>query len=299
MKYKIILLVLSLVSIFWGCGLTGKVALDPVSQDFYETARLIFTSIERDIFLHLPDQESREDFIKDFWSKRDPDPTTEENEFKEEFFQRIDYANRRFREGIPGWKTDRGRIYIYLGPPERIDQRPYINDPSIKGIIWWGYYRFQLGIQFVDRTGDGSYKFSQQQSLSGGLLDAIERAKFGQIFAGKEFEKMFSDFHISYASDSGEIFASIPTKSLEFKAENGKLKADFEFEFFIYERKGPKKDSFIINKYFETSEKEIMELEEITFTFPYELDPGEYYFDVVVSIKPDISKIRKLFKIKN
>ena len=232
MKYKIILLVLSFVAIFWRCGLTGKVELDQVSQDFYETARLIFTSHERDIFLHLPDQESREEFIKDFWAKRDPEPGTDENEFKEEFFRRIDYCNRRFREGIPGWKTARGRIYIYLGPPDRIDQRPYINDPSIKGIIWWGYYRFQLGIQFVDRTGDNSYEFAQQQGLSGGLLEAIERAKFGQIFAGKEFEKMFSNFHISYSTDPGEIFASIPTGSLEFKAENSKLSADFETRLF-------------------------------------------------------------------
>ena len=83
------LLVLGMIS----CGLSREIELDPVSLDFYETAQLIMTKQEKEIFKHLPDQESREEFISDFWAKRDPDPATEENEFKEEFFRRIEYAN--------------------------------------------------------------------------------------------------------------------------------------------------------------------------------------------------------------
>ena len=148
------------------CGPGGRVALDPVSKDFYEYARLIMTKPEKDIFLLLPDRESRTEFIEDFWAKRDPNPDTDVNEFKEEFYSRIEYVNKRFIEGIPGWKTDRGRIYIYLGPPDKIDQRPYINDPNVKGLIWWGYYRYRLGIEFVDKTGDGRYSLGRQSGLA-------------------------------------------------------------------------------------------------------------------------------------
>ena len=72
------------------CSSLPKTALDPVSRDFYETARLVMTGEEDDIFQHLPDAESRREFISDFWAKRDPNPETESNEFKEEFERRIE-----------------------------------------------------------------------------------------------------------------------------------------------------------------------------------------------------------------
>ena len=114
-----ILFFLTILALSLGCcGTRERVTLDPESKNFYDYTRLIMTKQEKEIFLLLPDKESRMEFIQDFWDKRDPDPQTEENEFQEEFYQRIEYVNKRFREGIPGWKTDRGRIYIYLGPPD-------------------------------------------------------------------------------------------------------------------------------------------------------------------------------------
>lgn len=281
------------------CGMTGRVALDPASKEFYEYARLIMTKPEKDIFLLLPDKESRKEFIQDFWDKRDPDPQTEENEFEVEFYQRIQYANKRFIEGIPGWKTDRGRIYIYLGPPDKIDQRPYINNPNVKGLIWWGYYRYRLGIEFVDRTGDGRYSLSQQSGAAGGLLGVIEKAKFGQIYdEGGDIGTVFSKFSLYYDRTEGEIVVAIPVESLSFVSSENKLKAEFDFEFFIYERKGTEKKRFERQKTYETTEEEVLELDEIILTFPYDLGPGDYYFDVVAIIKPKIGKVRKIFKIK-
>ena len=298
-KYIFPPLIITSVLALGSCDLKGRVNFDPVSKEFYETARLIMTNQEKDIFNYLPDQESREEFIEDFWSKRDPNPDTEENEFKEEFFRRIDYANRRFREGIPGWKTDRGRIYIYLGPPDKIEQRPYINDPSIKGLIWWAYYRYRLGIEFIDRTGEGRYLLSRQTGAAGGLLEVIERAKFGQIYGSEgDFDKIFSDFDVRYSNKTQEIFVLLPVESFSFKAEDRLLKADFEFEFFIYERKGPKKDRFRSEKSFEMAEEELVDLEKISFAFPYDLKSGEYYFDVMVFVKAEGQKVRKIFKIK-
>jgi len=247
----------------------------------------------------LPDKESREEFIEDFWTKRDPDPYTDENEFKEEFFQRIEYANKRFIEGIPGWKTDRGRIYLYLGAPDKIDQRPFLNRPDVKGLIWWGYYRYRLGIEFVDKTGDGRYSLSRQVGAAGGLMDVIEKAKFGRIFDDREdIGKVFAEFDVHYNAETKEIVVSIPVESLSFMAEANKLKADFTFEFYIYSKTKPEKDQFTRQKSFETTEEEALELEKIVLTFPYDLTPGDYYFDVLVIVEPKIGKVRKIFKIK-
>jgi GWxTD domain-containing protein len=298
-KFLFLLLCVLLTLGLFSCGFSRKVALDPRSQDFYEKARLVMTGQEKNIFNHLPDRESREEFIKEFWAKRDPDPGTEENEFKQEFLQRIEYANSYFREGIPGWKTDRGRIYIYLGPPDRIEQRPYINDPSIKGLIWWGYYEYRLGLEFVDRVGDGSYTLNQQISPYGNLLQVIERAKFGQILGGETgFKNRFVDFKVSFNREKREILVSIPVADLTFTEEDKLLKASFEFEFYIYQKKDAKKYKFQDVKYFEKPEDEILQLKEITFTFPYELKPGNYYFDVIIIVKPDGGKARKIFEIK-
>ena len=281
------------------CGPKGRVAMDPTSKDFYEYARLIMTKPEKHIFLMLPDKESRKEFIEDFWAKRDPDTFTEENEFKEEFYQRIKFANKRFIEGIPGWKTDRGRIYIYLGTPDKIDQRPFINSPNVKGLIWWGYYRYRLGIEFVDKTGDGRYSLSQQVGAAGGLLDVIEKAKFGRIYNDRgDIGKVFSKFKVDYDREAREIVIVIPIESLSFESAENKLKADFEFEFFIYARKETEHTSFKRQKTYETTEEKVLELNEIILTFPYDLKPGEYYFDVVAIVKPKIGKVRKIFKIK-
>ena len=72
----------------------------------------IITGAEKKAFLALQTDEERENFIENFWRRRDPDPDTEENEFREQYYERIAYANEHYTSGIPGWKTDRGRIYI-------------------------------------------------------------------------------------------------------------------------------------------------------------------------------------------
>ena len=86
----------------------------------------IITDAERTAFRNLQSEAERQKFIEQFWERRDPIPGTIENEFKEEHYRRIGYANARFgsRTGIPGWKTDRGRIYIKYGPSDAIDSHP-------------------------------------------------------------------------------------------------------------------------------------------------------------------------------
>lgn len=299
MKYNInyLVMVFSCLGLI-GCGQGPEVSLDPESQDFYQTSRLIMTKMERDIFNHLPDKESREEFIQEFWSKRDPDPSTEENEFKEEFNRRIEYANTHFIEGIPGWKTDRGRIYIYLGPPDVVREFPMLNSPRIKGLLYWGYYALRFGVEFADRRGDGTYRINEYRGDVGGLNWAIEQAQFGQIFSQDASEKKFSDFKLHYDKASQEIVVTIPIDFFLFEEEGKMLKANLTFEFFVYAKNRQKKDRFQQARAFEMTEEELLQLEEVAFRFPYVLSAGKYYLDVIIRTDPDVGRMRKIFDIK-
>jgi GWxTD domain-containing protein len=84
----------------------------------------IITDEERKAFKKLENDDERERFIEEFWRRRDPDPDTDENEFKEEYYERIAYANEHFASGIPGWKTDRGRMWIMYGKPDSRETHP-------------------------------------------------------------------------------------------------------------------------------------------------------------------------------
>src|SRR3982751_5357719 len=84
----------------------------------------VITDEERRAFKKLQTDDERERFIEEFWRRRDPDPDTDENEFKEEYYERIAYANEHFASGIPGWKSDRGRIWIMYGKPDERETHP-------------------------------------------------------------------------------------------------------------------------------------------------------------------------------
>ncbi len=91
----------------------------PYKKWLDEDVVYIITDEERAAFRQLSNDEERDNFIEAFWQRRDPTPDTEENEYKEEHYQRIAYANEHFAAGVPGWRTDRGRIYIVFGKPHR------------------------------------------------------------------------------------------------------------------------------------------------------------------------------------
>jgi GWxTD domain-containing protein len=140
----------------------------------------IITPEERSSFLHLSTNEEREQFIEAFWARRNPDPDSPENTFKEEHYRRIAYANEHYASGIPGWKTDRGRIYIMWGPPDETDSHPsggtYERPPEEGGGETSTYpfedwrYRYLEGIgenviiEFVDPTMTGEYHLTMDPS---------------------------------------------------------------------------------------------------------------------------------------
>ncbi len=89
-----------------------------------QDVRWIITDDERKAFMQLSNNEERDQFIEAFWQRRNPNPDSEDNEFKDEHYRRIEYANEHFPAGKPGWMTDRGRIYIVYGPADEIDSHP-------------------------------------------------------------------------------------------------------------------------------------------------------------------------------
>jgi GWxTD domain-containing protein len=146
----------------------------------------IISAEERSAFLHLATNEEREQFIEQFWQRRNPDPDSADNTFKEEHYRRIAYANEHFSSGIPGWKADRGRIYIMWGAPDEIDSHPSggsYDRPSSEGggetstfpFEDWRY-RYLEGIgenvelEFVDPTMSGEYKLTTDPSEKDALL---------------------------------------------------------------------------------------------------------------------------------
>jgi GWxTD domain-containing protein len=294
------ILFVSLLLVLISCSSINKrPKLDLESEAFWEKVRLIMTGEERKIFNHLPDKESREEFIQDFWKKRDPTPDTEENEFKQEFYERIEYANERFKEGIPGWKTDRGRIYIYFGFPDRIEHQPMLNSDEIKGYLLWVYYRYNFAVEFIDRRGDNTYELNPYSGIYGSLFQAMEMAKFGIDYSNDEIGSKYIDFKLRFDRSTEQVNISIPVKGLAFVEEDGLLKAEFEFQFYVYaDKKGAQKQTFIETRQFETKEEELVDMEEINFTFTFDLNKGKYFLDVLIIGRPDIGRTRKIFSIR-
>ncbi|HWN11371.1 MAG TPA: GWxTD domain-containing protein [Pyrinomonadaceae bacterium] len=146
----------------------------------------IISDEEKKAFKKLATDDEREQFIGEFWRRRDPDPDTDENEFKEEYYERIAYANEHFASGIPGWKSDRGRIWIMYGKPDERETHPMggsYERPSYHGggntttypfEVW--FYRYLAGvgsgieIEFVDPTGSGEYRIARNPDEKDAML---------------------------------------------------------------------------------------------------------------------------------
>ncbi|HEV7675930.1 MAG TPA: GWxTD domain-containing protein [Candidatus Angelobacter sp.] len=151
-----------------------------------EDVRWIITDEELSAFKKLANNAERDVFIEGFWQRRDPTPDTAENEYKEEHYRRIAYANEHYAAGMPGWRTDRGRIYIMYGPPTSTDSHP-MGGPYQRSAeegggqtstfpfeVWRYRYLEGIGqeieIEFVDDCGCGAYQMTLDRSKKDALL---------------------------------------------------------------------------------------------------------------------------------
>jgi GWxTD domain-containing protein len=158
----------------------------PYKKWLNEDVVYIITDEEKKSFKSLQTDDEREQFIESFWLRRDPTPDTEENEYREEHYRRIAYANEHYASGIPGWKTDRGRIYITYGPPDEVEShpsggtydRPYEEGGGTTSTYPFEKWRYRyiegLGnniiLEFVDTTMSGEYHFTTDPSEKDALM---------------------------------------------------------------------------------------------------------------------------------
>ncbi len=276
------------------------------------------TDEEIELYKQLPDEQSREEFIEEFWRIRDPNPGTEENEYKIEFEERIEYANKWFGIGDPlkgreayeghdryrGWDTDRGRIYIILGPPdglyfdgERILGGRYLARPEARGAEQWYYHQYNIIVIFTGLPG-GRWTINWTSELS----SCIELAKLNIVDPGFS-EDIDRRLKFDAAFKENQIHISIPTTRVSFKESGDKLYSEFRIIMNVY-LDHKKIDSIEETKSLAKTEEELFRTEEVTFEIPYEPKiKGEYLFDIIIENLTAmlISKYRRTiqYKLKN
>ncbi len=271
---------------------------------FFETARFIMTREEEDIYKHLEGEKDKDQFIAEFWEKRDPDPSTEENESRDEFEKRINYAIKWFQETSKGygWDTERGRLLLQLGFPDR---REFGDAPitSTGGQLLtskripmerWYYYSYQLVLTFLDTTDSGHLTLSP---IPGNLLTALNLYKFSlDLREGYNVTKRAFTFKALYNKNELEI--RLPVKKISFEEIAGTMNAEFHATVYVY-RNNKRIDVLKMEKKCSWQKEELLKLKEITFTLPYPLtQKGKYYFDVVVEEIGSSFKFRDFVKHK-
>jgi GWxTD domain-containing protein len=279
-----VLAAVALLLLLAGCAAGGRrPAQDPYYETFYEKARLIMTPEEEQIYKHLPDDRAKEEFIEEFWRKRDPVAETEENENKVEFERRIAYANRWFKENRAsgrGWDTQRGRILIQLGEPDNRILNEMTNSASIKGYERWLYYDHQLELIFVDSSGFGEYRL---QNWPPELLTAIDNAKFALSAGGRDGAGKGLLFTCRYRD--GQVVVAIPLKRVRFSEENGTIRADYRGTISAY-RDYVKVAVQPFSKQLAFAKDDLPTARELSFAVPFPLQArGKYYIEVILEDK--------------
>ncbi|MBC7348927.1 MAG: GWxTD domain-containing protein [Candidatus Aminicenantes bacterium] len=214
--------------------------LSPEEKEFLSTVRYTITPEERKIFLQLPPAE-RKNFMEEFWKRRDPVPETAVNEFKEEYFIRINQANKLFGEGgKQGWLSDRGRIWITLGPPDHRESYP--RGQSFYGFpveIWhYGFYQ----IYFIDRFWNGNYQLdpaSAQQIAEITQTQVSWNQPGGRMFEGSRA----MDFEVRMdrtGEGMARIVVSLPYNQIWLKAQQDRLETVIEVKIEIEDSSGKK-----------------------------------------------------------
>jgi GWxTD domain-containing protein len=266
--------------------------LDPASKQFLSEVRYIITRQERNMFLGLPAAE-REGFIEEFWKKRDPDPYTEENEFKEQYYNRIEEADKLFREGTtPGWLQDRGRVHILLGPPERRDLFPAGSAVyEFPTEIWYyGYFP----IVFVDRTESGDYRLEPISARNITLVTKAQQEHKPKLLR----EDVTFDFSLRIRKSPDGlalIQVEVPYKNIWLAQKENQLQTTLELAAEVVDRSGKKvwdhKQEYPIS--FE--EQKLAELtgQNYVVALQVRLEPGEYGLTVNLINKIDNSRMVK------
>lgn len=289
------------LAVLSACSTGPSLALDPRKDPFYDMTRHIMTAEEEEIYRHLPDLASRKEFAREFWERRDPDPTTEENEALVEFQNRIDFANRTFNEHrgqSRGWDSLRGRILLQLGYP---DERNW-GTAGLPGdqlevrhsqYETWLYYRHQLRLVFVDRKGFGTYEF--YGTIPAALGSALQESKLNLSKPGQTVKNPLK-FSVRYADE--KLIATIPTKVTAFDEDGDRVKGRYTFNITFY-KDYRKVTQFTQQMTFSDISANVVSLRELTFTLPLPLsNEGNYLADIILKDEQTGQRSRNFCKIR-
>lgn len=217
--------------------------LEPAYADFVSKVRYIITEKEKRIFLELPGEEKGA-WIEEFWMRRDPTPDTEENEFKMEYFNRIEQASELFKtEPRPGWMTDRGRIYILFGAPMDRITYPMGGDPYSRCREIWYYGNFP--VVFVDEMCTGQYELVSYDLTSLREFNLLYMHELSQ--AESRSQQTIVDerkiFNFNWRVDKkivaedrleGKIRFTIPYAEIWFSDKENRLVTNFELHILLH-----------------------------------------------------------------
>ncbi len=275
------------------CSLLQKTPpLDPNSEEFLSKVRYIITTEERKAFRLLPVEE-REAFMENFWKVRDPDPLTEVNEFKQEYFARIDMANKLFTSsGTAGWLQDRGRAYIVIGPPnDRLTIHPY-------GAQWverWLYKNFYL--DFIPGDIMGVPKLDTRSIRNLSKFNEAQRKRTPRKVT--ETKKDPFDYELQIFKENENklnIFIKIPFADIWMNKKEDRLEAMLKVYYSI-QKEGIK--SLILEKTkdhpISIKQNEMADYKEkyCLIKIPMELEKGQYVMTIQVENIAGEGKVEK------
>jgi len=272
--------------------------LDPKSRDFISKVRYTITSEERRAFLALV-PEAREAFVEDFWKRRDPSPATSENEYKTDYFNRIERANHLFSGGAaPGWLQDRGRIYITLGPPDNRETYPRgITFYGLPTEIWW--YGF-FTITFIDERWVDDFRLIPESAAQIAIINQAQQEwnePKQRMARGPEAGRVAGlpglDVKIEKADGEGMRFTLvIPYKNIWLKSRGAKFETTLEATMKVLDAAGSEAWTFTKAFPIDIPQSRLKEVlaQEFTAEAVAALGPGSYTLNVTVTNTTDGSK---------
>jgi GWxTD domain-containing protein len=277
---------------------TSVRSLPDADRQFLSEVRYIITGAEKKLFRRLGPEE-RKQFIEEFWKKRDPSPGTDENEYRDEYYARIDTANRLFREGSSGWLSDRGRVYILLGEPERRSTYPSGYSFYELPMEIWYYHDFTL--LFIDYTYTGIYKLEPASVRQLGVITSTQmRLKPGIEAENNQVLFDFAARTENVAAGEVKLVIDIPYERLKM-VEKSQAPGTIATELKIVVRVAGADEKKVLEKeetYPVSLQADALETlaRNLTIELPLRLEPGKYSALVTLINAADKSQVSKKIK---
>jgi GWxTD domain-containing protein len=290
------LLLLSL-SLLYACSSAQlEKSLNAEEKEFLSYVRYIITREERKAFLRLPPSE-RKTFIEEFWKRKDPDSETEKNEYKDEFFKRIEEAKHLFG-GTSGWLQDRGRIYVLFGPPHQREVYPrgigFYDPPS--EVWYYGFYR----LIFIDYGWNGNYQLEPQSAQLIAQINIAQIELRPRIETKKESVFFDFDLQIQESAEQKHICQiKVSYRNIWLSAKGDNFQTTLEVILTVFDSKEKKVWEEKISYPISLSKEDLKGLADKDYLIEIQLPlgAGAYQLEAVVKNMTDESRATRKIKL--